>query len=49
MKEASCTCSEAKESKMTCEMHGDKKTLKGGKEPFLMNPPLKETYFKTKY
>jgi hypothetical protein len=42
MKEASCTCGEAKESKMTCEMHGDNKTLKGGKEPILMNPPIKE-------
>jgi hypothetical protein len=49
IREAKCSCGEAKGSKMTCEMHGDKKTLKGGKEPILMNPPLKETYSKTKY
>jgi hypothetical protein len=42
VKEAKCSCGEAKESKMTCEVHGDKKTLKGGKEPIIMNPPLKE-------
>ena len=49
IREAKCSCGEAKGSKMTCEMHGDKKSLKGGKEPILMNPPLKETYSKTKY
>ena len=49
IREAKCSCGETKESKMTCEMHGDKKSLKGGKEPILMNPPLKETYSKTKY
>jgi len=42
MKEAKCSCGEAKESKMTCEVHGDNKSLKGGKEPIIMNPPLKE-------
>jgi hypothetical protein len=42
MKEAKCSCDEAKESKMTCEVHGDNKGLKGGKEPIIMNPPLKE-------
>jgi hypothetical protein len=42
MKESSCSCGDTKESKMTCEVHGDKKTLKGGKEPIIMNPPLKE-------
>ena len=42
IREAKCSCGETKESKMTCEMHGDKKSLKGGKEPILMNPPLKE-------
>lgn len=46
MKEAKCTCGEDKGSKMTCETHGgshgDKKMLKGGKEPILINPPLKE-------
>jgi hypothetical protein len=42
MKEAKCSCGEAKESKMTCEVHGDNKNLKGGKEPIVMNPPLKE-------
>jgi hypothetical protein len=42
MKEAKCSCGEAKESKMTCEVHGDNKGLKGGKEPIIMNPPLKE-------
>jgi hypothetical protein len=42
MKEAKCSCGDTKESKMTCEVHGDKKTLKGGKEPIIMNPPLKE-------
>jgi hypothetical protein len=38
----SCSCGETKESKMSCEVHGDKKMLKGGKEPIVMNPPLKE-------
>jgi hypothetical protein len=42
MKEAKCSCGDTKESKMACEVHGDKKTLKGGKEPIIMNPPLKE-------
>jgi hypothetical protein len=42
MKEAKCSCGEEKGSKMTCEVHGDNKGLKGGKEPIVMNPPLKE-------
>jgi hypothetical protein len=42
VKESKCSCGEAKESKMTCEVHGDNKGLKGGKEPIIMNPPLKE-------
>jgi hypothetical protein len=42
MKEAKCTCGEGKGSKMSCEVHGDNKSLKGGKEPIVMNPPLKE-------
>jgi hypothetical protein len=43
MKEAKCTCGEGKGSKMSCEAcNSDKKGLKGGKEPIIMNPPLKE-------
>jgi hypothetical protein len=43
VKEAKCTCGEGKGSKMTCEVcNSDKKSLKGGKEPILMNPPLRE-------
>jgi hypothetical protein len=43
MKEAhKCSCGETKESKMTCEVHGKEKGLKGGKEPVEMNPPLRE-------
>jgi len=42
VKEAKCSCGEEKGSKMTCEVHGDNKGLKGGKEPIVMNPPLKE-------
>ena len=42
MKEAKCTCGEGKGSKMTCEVCNSDKGLKGGKEPILMNPPLKE-------
>jgi hypothetical protein len=42
MKEAKCSCGEEKGSKMACEVHGDNKGLKGGKEPIVMNPPLKE-------
>ena len=43
MKEAKCTCGEGKGSKMSCEVcNSDKKGLKGGKEPIIMNPPLKE-------
>ena len=37
-----CSCMEGKKS-MTCEVHGDKaKGMKGGKEPILMNPPLRD-------
>jgi hypothetical protein len=42
MKEAKCTCGEGKGSKMTCEVCNSDKGLKGGKEPILINPPLKE-------
>jgi hypothetical protein len=43
MKEAKCTCGEGKASKMSCEVcNSDNKPLKGGKEPIIMNPPLKE-------
>jgi hypothetical protein len=43
MKEAKCTCGESKGSKMTCEVcNSENKSLKGGKEPIMMNPPLKE-------
>jgi len=43
MKEAKCTCGESKSSKMTCEVcNSENKSLKGGKEPIVMNPPLKE-------
>jgi len=42
MKEGKCSCTEGKKS-MTCETHGDKaKGMKGGKEPILMNPPLRD-------
>jgi len=42
MKEAKCTCTEGKKS-MTCEVCNDKsKGMKGGKEPILMNPPLRD-------
>jgi hypothetical protein len=37
-----CTCGEGKGSKMTCEVCNSDKGLKGGKEPIIMNPPLKE-------
>jgi hypothetical protein len=42
VKEAKCTCDEGKGSKMTCEVCNSDKGLKGGKEPIIMNPPLKE-------
>jgi len=42
MKEGKCSCTEGKKS-MTCETHGDKAMgMKGGKEPILMNPPLRD-------
>jgi len=43
-----CTCQEGKGKNMTCEMHGDTKKLKGGKEPIEINPPLREAQVKTK-
>jgi len=43
-----CTCQEGKGKSMTCEMHGDTKKLKGGKEPIETNPPLREAQVKTK-
>jgi hypothetical protein len=42
MKEGKCSCTEGKKS-MTCETHGDKAMgMKGGKEPIVMNPPLRD-------
>ena len=40
-----CSCGDTNESKMKCEVHGGPKNrqmTKGGKEPVVMNPPLKE-------
>ena len=38
-----CSCGSTNESKMKCEVHGDKaKGTKGGKEPIEVNPPLRE-------
>jgi hypothetical protein len=43
-----CSCSEGKGKSMSCEVHGDTKKLKGGKEPIEINPPLREAQVKTK-
>jgi hypothetical protein len=38
-----CSCGSTNESKMKCEVHGDKaKGMKGGKEKIEVNPPLRE-------
>jgi hypothetical protein len=37
-----CSCSEGKGKSMTCEVHGDTKKMKGGKEPIEINPPMRE-------
>jgi hypothetical protein len=37
-----CSCDSTNESKMNCEVHGDDKKLKGGKEKIEINPMMRD-------
>jgi hypothetical protein len=37
-----CSCQEGKGKSMTCEVHGDSSSMKGGKEQIIVNPPMRE-------